>query len=40
MRLKKGVVVLTIAVVFGGAGLRADDPIAAPESVGFSAAGL
>ena len=24
----------------GGAGLRADDPIAAPESVGFSAAGL
>ncbi len=40
MRLKKGVVVTTIAVVLGGAGLRADDPIAAPESVGFSAAGL
>ena len=40
MRLKKGVVVMTIAVVLGGAGLRADDPIAAPESVGFSAAGL
>ena len=40
MRLKKGVVVMTMAVVLGGAGLRADDPIAAPESVGFSAAGL
>ena len=40
MRLKKVVVVMTIAVVLGGAGLRADDPIAAPESVGFSAAGL
>ena len=40
MRLKKSVVVVTIAVVLGGAGLRADDPIAAPESVGFSAAGL
>ena len=40
MRLKKGVVVITIAVVLGGAGLRADDPVAAPESVGFSTAGL
>jgi CubicO group peptidase (beta-lactamase class C family) len=40
MPLKKVVVVMTIAVVLGGAGLRADDPIAAPESVGFSAAGL
>ena len=40
MRRKKSVVVITIAVVLGGAGLRADDPIAAPESVGFSAAGL
>jgi CubicO group peptidase (beta-lactamase class C family) len=40
MRLEKGLVVMTIAAVLGGAGLRADDPIAAPESVGFSAAGL
>ena len=39
MRLKNGVVVMTIAVVLGGAGLRADDPIAAPESVGFSSRG-
>ena len=40
MRLKKGVVVMTIAIALGGAGLRADDPVAAPETVGFSAAGL
>ena len=40
MRLNKGAVVMTMAVLLGGAGLGADDPIAAPESVGFSAAGL
>ena len=40
MRFTKGVVVIAIAVVLGGAGLRADDPLAAPESVGFSTAGL
>jgi CubicO group peptidase (beta-lactamase class C family) len=38
--LKKGLVVMIAAVVLGGAGLRADDPIASPESVGFSTAGL
>jgi CubicO group peptidase (beta-lactamase class C family) len=40
MRLNKFVAVMTMAVVLGGAGLRADDPIASPESVGFSTAGL
>jgi CubicO group peptidase (beta-lactamase class C family) len=40
MRLKKSLVVLVSAVVLGGVGLRADDPIVSPESVGFSAAGL
>ena len=40
MRLNKFVAVLTMAVVLGGAGLHADDPIAPPESVGFSTAGL
>jgi CubicO group peptidase (beta-lactamase class C family) len=40
MRLNKGAVVITMAVLLGGAGLGADDPIAAPESVGFSTAGL
>ena len=40
MRFNKSVVVMTMAVVLGGAGLRADDPIATPESVGFSTAGL
>ena len=40
MRLRMGFVVVMTAVVFGGAGLRADDPIVSPESVGFSSAGL
>src|SRR5262245_63492535 len=40
MRLKKGLVVTVSAVVPGGAGLGADDPMASPESVGFSAASL
>ena len=40
MRLKKGLVVMITAMVLGSAGLRADDPIASPESVGFSTAGL
>ena len=40
MRLNKSAVVMTMAVLLGGAGLRADDPIAAPGSVGFSTAGL
>ena len=34
-------VVLTSAAILGGAtGMRADDPLASPESVGFSSAGL
>jgi CubicO group peptidase (beta-lactamase class C family) len=40
MRLKKGLVVVVTAMLLGGAGLRADDPLASPESVGFSTAGL
>jgi CubicO group peptidase (beta-lactamase class C family) len=40
MHLKKAAVVMSMAVVLGGSGVRADDPIVSPESVGFSAAGL
>jgi len=40
MRFRMAFVAVMTAVVFGSAGLRADDPIASPESVGFSAAGL
>ena len=39
MRLLIGLVVLT-AMLFGDVAVRADDPLASPESVGFSSAGL
>jgi len=34
------VFVTSVAIVGGAAGMRADDPLASPESVGFSSAGL
>jgi len=34
------VLVVSVALLGGAAGMRADDPLAPPESVGFSAAGL
>ena len=39
MRLLMGLVVLT-SLLFGDVAVRADDPLASPESVGFSSAGL
>ena len=39
MRLLIGLVVLT-SMLFGDVAARADDPLASPESVGFSSAGL
>ena len=40
MRFNKGVVAMTMAVVLGSVGLRANDPVVAPESVGFSSSGI
>ena len=37
---RRATVLMAAVVVLGGAGVRADDPLASPESVGFSANGL